>query len=150
MTPLESARKELASLQALRDEIEVKIAALQRTIKILEPVYEKQSGLAVFAQALADGLAEVGMTEAIFNVLKRKPNDLMSPIQVRDALVATGYVLPPSNPMATIHTVLKRLAESRKPLVQRFNFEDGDKYCYVTQTAIGQLLTGPKKRDEKK
>jgi hypothetical protein len=58
---------------------------------------------------------DAGMTERILAILKAGNNFEMTPTQVRDRLVETGFKLQGrSNPMAEIHTVLKRLAQKRK------------------------------------
>ena len=62
---------------------------------------------------------EVGMTERIRAILKGA-NGMLEPTHVRDALVRTGFNLEGrSNPMAEIHTVLKRLAEKNKRVITK-------------------------------
>jgi hypothetical protein len=96
MDPLQNAEAELERLTRERDEIEAKIAVIRQTIEILGPVY-------------ADQRTE-GMTERIRQALMAKPDVGISPKVVRMHLEQGGFDLSGySNPMATIHTILKRL-----------------------------------------
>ncbi len=53
---------------------------------------------------------DVGLTEAVRNLLESNPSEWLNAIQVRDRLVASGFDFSAysSNPLASVHTVLKR------------------------------------------
>jgi len=135
MNPLQNALAELDRLTNQRAEIDKRIEALQKSVEILEPVYLVPSDeeLALMSSAIA----EAGMTEAIYKVLESQPQKLLTPMQVRDALVASGFKLPKNNPMASVHTVLKRLATSREQIRQSSN---GRETAYFFQAPEMGLL----------
>jgi hypothetical protein len=60
-----------------------------------------------------------GLTDSIRDTLMGT-DDYMSPIQVRDALIRTGYDITGkyANPLAVIHNILKRLAVSQKVIAR--------------------------------
>ena len=54
-----------------------------------------------------------GFTDSVRNVLRSRSGDWATAIRVRDWLNAEGYNLSQySNPLASIHTILRRLAKS--------------------------------------
>ena len=103
-----------------------KIVALQESIKILEPAYA-QPALATAVMS-AFGLpfgvttnigelmknvgVDLGLTESVRQVLRTRPKERLRPTEIRDLLVQNKVDLPPTNPLSSIHTVLKRIAES--------------------------------------
>jgi hypothetical protein len=70
---------------------------------------DDREGYEVLFEAMS-GRRTVGLTEATTNVLKTGM-DWMSPVAIRDQLVGSGFDFNAytSNPLASIHTVLKRL-----------------------------------------
>jgi len=69
------------------------------------------------------------LADAIRTILKKFPNAL-SPVEVRDEVKAIGYDLAKhTNAMATIHGVLKRLAETKD--VKAKELKDGTRYYWV-------------------
>jgi hypothetical protein len=111
MNPLANARAELDSLRKLKAEIEMKMEAVTQSIAILEPSYaqEHEPSHLLNLSVMMTGLENMGITDAVRWALTTSLEGL-SPTQVRDVLVEHGYSVCGENPMATIHTVLKRLA----------------------------------------
>lgn len=111
MNPLASARVELESLVKLKAEIERKIEAVTKSIEILKPQYAQECDPSrlLNLSVMMSGVNNLGITEAVQWALTTSPDGL-SPTQVRDLLIGQGYSVRGENPMATVHTVLKRLA----------------------------------------
>ena len=109
--PLLSAQAELESLLEKKAEIERRIGAVRKSISILEPFYQQEShrGRLQSLSAMMTRPANIGITEAVERALMSSSEGL-SPTQVRDLLKAHDYPVHGINPMATVHTVLKRLA----------------------------------------
>ncbi len=117
MNLLENARLEAEELKRQRDAFaavfDAKIAAVEQTIKMLEPVY---SPTMPPPTPLLD--ESVGITEAIETALRKYPGKLLAPTAVRDALIEMKFKITGENPMASVHQVLKRLiARSNTPYV---------------------------------
>ena len=94
MNPLESAQTELVDLLAKKDDIDRKIAAIQQSIQILEPLYGRQFTGArprSLVEDLANDVRNLGITDAIERVLMSQPGVWMAPTIVRDHLVERGY-----------------------------------------------------------
>ena len=90
------------------------IEAVTKSIAILEPIYgqELDPSRLLNLSVMRTGVENMGITEAVQWALATSPEGL-SPTQVRDLLVDHGYPMRGENPMATVHTVLKRLASRR-------------------------------------
>jgi hypothetical protein len=139
MNPLTSALSELEALQQRKAEIERKIEAVTKSIKLLEPVYAQERynrlmGLDVMRAEIED----VGMTEAVLRVLMASAEGLY-PTQVRDSLVENGFEIRSSNPMATVHTVLKRLAAKPDGSVVAEEVSGKIWYKYIARAAADYM-----------
>lgn len=96
---LETARIERAKLLEEVAASEQKIASLDRTI----------AGL---SELLGIGIeTQVGLTEAISFIFRIYPNAVLTPLQLREKLAEQGIRISGSNPMANVHTTLRRLEE---------------------------------------
>lgn len=140
MNPLESATTELRMLLEKKAEIDRKIDAVQQSIKLLEPVYGRSfstANVAAFAEDLASDVRNLGITEAVERVLMGRPNKRLSPIMVRDLLVERGFKPIGENQMASIHTVLKRLAARSGPIVKEQ--DRGGVWTYRYDPAIANV-----------
>jgi hypothetical protein len=118
MTLLETAKREIEELKRQRDAVlaafDTRIAAVEQTVKILEPVYSAVPGIAV---PVLD--ESVGITQAIEIVLRKCPGRFLPPTAVRNALSEMGFKVVGDNPMASVHQVLKRLvARAASPYVK--------------------------------
>ena len=106
----------IADLSKEKEKIESKIFGLQTMLKGLDYM-EHGSDLArgeldslPLPSAVA-GIQSSGLTTAVRTVIFTAGQPL-APTQIRDRLVGYGYVkLPPGNPMAAIHGVLRRLQD---------------------------------------
>jgi hypothetical protein len=149
MNPLNSARAELESLRKQKVEIDLRIDAVTKTIKLLEPLYgrdvDRTHGMTL-AEMMAPGeqVEDLGLTAAVHRVLMAKAGDPLFPTQVRDLLVESGYPIRGDNPMASVHTVLKRLASRPDGSVIAKEHGPGKTtYKYVAQPSPRNRLTAP-------
>lgn len=93
---LQAARRELASLEATRAQVDERISQLRQTIGALSALCEEDA-------------APRGFTDAVRDVL-RASVEALTPPQVRDRLEASGFATADySNALASIHVILKRL-----------------------------------------
>ena len=136
MDPLTSAQAELESLLKLKAEIERRIEAVTKSIAILEPFYAQKRDFSrlLNLSVMMTGVGNMGITEAVQWALTTSP-EALSPTQVRDLLVEHGYPVRGENPMATIHTVLKRLASRPDGSVEVEAHAGKTVYQYVAQAA---------------
>lgn len=73
------------------------------------PAGERAAQLQKLEQLVAD---PPGFTDSVRNVLRTNPGDAATATAVRDLLAKAGFNLSAySNPLASIHTILKRLAK---------------------------------------
>lgn len=106
-----SAKDELAQIQEHRTELQrqaaeddKKIAALTKTLQALAPLAGEETP--VSAENSASGI-----TDRIRSIL-RQSGDPLTPSQIRDLLEEAGCDMKSySNPLSTIHTVLRRLVD---------------------------------------
>jgi hypothetical protein len=97
---LAAARKELDALLRERDELETRVARVRRTIAALSALCDEPTPL------------DLGLTDAIRTVL-RGSVEAVSPPEVKERLDTLGLDLSQhSNPLASVHTVLKRLVHA--------------------------------------
>jgi hypothetical protein len=136
--PLENARYELARLVQAKSEIEQRIAAIQQTIQILEPVYGAESNFGVRGlNALAMTRSDGGLTDRIRAVLLRSSPFGITPLAVRDVVIQGGFELGErSNFLAEIHNVLKRLVAQGE--AEEITTEESGK-MYRPRRASGNL-----------
>jgi hypothetical protein len=82
-----------------------------------------------------------GMTERIRAILRANKDTVMTPTDVRDALVETGFsVEGRSNVMAEIHTILKRLVSKNRRI--KVTEKDGAAYYgYEDPKALDEVRT---------
>jgi len=101
-----------AALNEERKKIEAEEAKLRFLIRATLNMLtdEHREGYEVLLETMT-GRRTIGLTEATTNTLK-STMDWMSPIAIRDRLVGSGFDFDAytSNPLASIHTVLKRLS----------------------------------------
>jgi hypothetical protein len=73
---------------------------------------------------------EVGLTEAIRNVLQSNPKAWFTPIQIRDRLQQSGFNFSAyiSNPLSSVHSVLKRFKDTEVKTTDGIN---GRQYQWV-------------------
>lgn len=100
---LEAAKKELRNLVQQRQEIDGRIATVQADILQLGPL----CGIEV-----SDPILELGLTDAIRYLLSRSRP--LTPVEIKDALTKINFPLPESNPLASIHTIVRRLEKAKE------------------------------------
>lgn len=116
-TSYESAKVELARVQAHKLAL---AQDLEQCDKQITALIEAMRALAPMAGEQAPDLPSVGetdtppggMTDCVRAILKKAPEPLTAS-EIRASLVEIGFDMDAySNPLATVHTVLRRLAES--------------------------------------
>lgn len=121
---LESAIKEYEGLKTQRDAVETRLAQLRQIISTLGPLCD--------LPAAPDAQPELGLTDAVRSALRASMPGL-TPVEVRDRLGAFGIDLGTySNPLASIHIVLKRLTTGGE--IWSYRAPDG-KQTYVWKRA---------------
>jgi hypothetical protein len=98
---LAAARREQETLRRRREQIDLRLARLERTIAGLEALFEPTRR------------RELGLTDACRHLLKGAARPLAAGA-VRDELLRSRHpsVTASRNPLASVHTVLKRLVKS--------------------------------------
>ena len=137
--PLGSYRQQIG--RALRDlmqcvkqkrEIDQRMSKLRHLI-VANANLLPEAERAVFIQRANESFA--GFTDSIREIFRTHVNGL-TPIQVRDKLLELGFDLnSQSNPMASIHSVIRRL-ESAGEIEERRNLE-GEKTFRLTGESLG-------------
>ncbi len=105
---LKTAQDRLETLYEQKAALESEISALEAGIKGFAPLVNQP--------ALWRG-PEVGITEAVSDVLKSTSSRAFSALEVREELLNRGVSLDQKNPLATIYQVLARLAERGAAIV---------------------------------
>jgi hypothetical protein len=97
---LNAARRELDALLRQRDQIETRIARVRHTVAALSALCDEPTPV------------ELGLTDAIRTVL-RGSVEALAPTDVKERLDVLGFDLSShANPLASVHTVLKRLVHA--------------------------------------
>jgi hypothetical protein len=110
---IEDSKARLRELIIQRDQIDVHIEHAKNAIVALAYMLNDPSDTEREISAAEDILGRRGLTEAIRRVLQESAVG-MTPVEVRDTLANSGMnLLEYSNPLAAIHTVLKRLVKAR-------------------------------------
>ena len=118
-----AVKEQLAAETAVR-ELKVRIATLQKTVDSLSALVGETE------DQITDGL---GLTDAIREVLKTDAKFGYPPAAVRQALRERGFEIDGySNPLAVIHTTLKRLQNQGEVKT----FDKDDKTYYQWQDAM--------------
>ena len=135
---LESAVAEYQTLAAERTHLDARIAQLQHSIAALT----KLCGF--------EPTVSFGLTDACRLVLRNSPTPLTT-MELRDRLTSIGVDLARySNPLASIHTVIKRLRASKEVLERKREGEERPTYVSAVQSLRrsrhAQGLTPPKDR----
>jgi hypothetical protein len=105
---LKTAQDRLEILYQQKTALESEISALESGIKGFAPLVNQPS--------LWRG-PDIGITEAVTNVIQSKTSRLWSAVEVRDELISSGIPLTQQNPLATIYQVLARLHEKGAVIV---------------------------------
>jgi hypothetical protein len=118
LTEVMGQREELDSQ---RDELDTRIAKLRDGIFGLTPLCGKtKDEITALRPDLFPDLIrlDVGFTEAVRKILEGNATEYLTPVQVRNELRRKGFDLSKyTNPLASIHTILKRLQDGGKVAV---------------------------------
>jgi hypothetical protein len=140
---LENLQREKAELERSVEEREKQIAVLARTVNFLAPLVGEQPAPAGDAEG-----AQAGMTGSIREILKNAPEPLTAS-EIRDSLESLGFDMKSySNPLATIHTVLRRLADANE-VETTHEMAPGKRYAFVMPFRGVHLGTGKDDQVEK-
>jgi hypothetical protein len=122
---LDEARKSLTDALEQRSAIEQKIVNLKQTIEGLSALCEPEADHDL-VDVEEDGLVlSFSLTDAIRLAFTESPETVLTPTEIRDALLANGLSLSRyKQPMVPIHNTLKRLV-SQEELVE-FRDDNGD------------------------
>lgn len=101
--------QKLADAAVERDKVEEQMHRHETAARGLLALVDDENELRSYLQRLDDIIKPSGFTDAIRDVLQRTTEDLTA-TEVKDALSKSGFSVDGySNPLASIHTVLKRL-----------------------------------------
>jgi hypothetical protein len=140
--------KQREKLEEQIDKLDKRIGELLWAIRGIAPLCGIDDEAKAYPYLFADEIEpEIGFTDAVRKVMHTPPLEFLSPIQVRDRLIETGFNLDKyTNPMASIHTILKRLVRSGQ--VDETD-EEGRMY-YMGNLSYVRKLEEAKKRRKKK
>jgi hypothetical protein len=106
-----------ANLEAKLGEFNAKIEAMTKTYNALAPLVDEQPIPGVADAVLLpdiEALKAAGISVAVKFILDSAATETFTPAEVRDRLAKQGWDWDRyANPLATVHTVLVRLAESK-------------------------------------
>jgi hypothetical protein len=111
----ETAQRELAELLQIQEGLEKRIVLVRQNVQGLKALCESEDieiSPSHEAQYLLDHSA---LPDEIVNILKARYPDELRPVDVRQQLEKLGHDMDAyTNPLATIHMVLKRLVEANR------------------------------------
>jgi hypothetical protein len=117
--------REIKTLSEQEKIIKQRILKISRIVEAnirLLPEGEQEQLLSV----MDDSMAPSGLTDAVLRVMPA--GRFLSAVDVRNALLKTGYDFSgQSNPLASVHTTLRRLANGKKVLME----EQGGKMVFA-------------------
>jgi hypothetical protein len=101
----------LATLTRERLKIERRLESVEASLRSILALHDDEEVMP-FLEQLDNIIQPEGFTEAVRKVL-RSSNEPLTPAEVKDRLPGVGFFLAGySNPSASIHTILKRLAKT--------------------------------------
>jgi ABC-type transporter Mla subunit MlaD len=158
-------REKTAKLNSRAEEIDRKLQAIQQTLQGLSLYSTAQEApteltkktllnLQSIAEQMSRSFAQIGATDTPKTLseccrdILRKKGDWMSAVQVREALNAAGFDFSSytSNPLSSIHTTLKRLAQDELQTTTR---AEGQVYRWNKDEMDARAAEGQKERAKK-
>jgi hypothetical protein len=102
--------QELVELEAKRAEIGRRSARVEKAVRAMIDLLDGEPEYEPYMERLDDVLRPAGLTSAIRGILQAAGSEGLTPLEVR------GYVksmlVGHSNPLASVHTILKRLVNT--------------------------------------
>jgi hypothetical protein len=110
---LESYLEKLKATTAERAKLTKQIKRFEDAARSILATTEDGEEIATYQEKLDDIIEPTGFTDAIRKVLQAANGEAMTAIEVKDALPGVGFPLSGySNPLASVHTILKRLGKN--------------------------------------
>lgn len=107
---LKKARADLKKAYGEREFLERRIAKLRQTVVTLGTLCEEPDATLRFLKTFASRSGK--LTDSVRNAMIATDSPL-SPAEIRDLLVDLGYRFQSTNPLASIHSVIKRMVEQK-------------------------------------
>jgi hypothetical protein len=109
---LESYLGKLKEATIERSKLTKQIKRFEDAARSILATTEDEEEIATYQEQLDDIIEPTGFTDAIRKVLQAANGDAMTAMEVKDALPGIGFPLSGySNPLASVHTILKRLGK---------------------------------------
>jgi hypothetical protein len=102
--------KELTELAAKRSVIDQRTARIEKAVRAMIDLMDGEPEYEAYLERFDDVVRPAGLTSAIASLLKVAGRDGLTPIEVRDS--ARSMLIGHSNPVASVHTILKRLVKT--------------------------------------
>jgi hypothetical protein len=146
----DSARQELADLLAKQQELEKRMVLVRQSLQTLSSLCESE-GIQITPSTEASYLLENStLADEIRTILKAAGPEFMRPRHIKVALEHLGHDLAQyQNPQATIHMVLKRMAESGEVQEETIPRDGKKTYRLNGPKHSGSLPTEQGEKDEK-
>lgn len=125
---MDSYLSELTTLLSDRQKIDRRVAKVEKVLRGMIDLLDEEEQTE-YIEKLEDMRPPAGLTEAIQQVLASDPNRTFFPTDVRDRV--KSYLLNHSNPMASVHTTLKRIARLN-PMVKPIEIDGKTGYRWET------------------
>jgi len=146
----ESAKQELADLLATQQETEKRIVLVRQSLQTLASLCESE-GIQIAPSTEASYLLQNStMADEIRTILKAAWPSFLRPRHIKNALEQLGHDLAQyQNPQATIHMVLKRMAESGEVQEETIPRDGKKTYRLNGPNPAASLPTEQGEKDEK-
>ena len=143
---------EIHQLREQRDAANLKIFKILSLMKIETSLVEDPHGdLQLTVDSVVERLMSegIGLTDIIRTILRRSPREFFTPTQIRDELIKGGFSLAKykSNPLNSIHSVIKRLLADGEVSVSTIGKEY--QWNLLGSRALQQLIQRKKKETKK-
>lgn len=104
---------QLRTATAERHKLTQRIKRMEAAARSILATTEDEEEIASYQGMLDEIIEPTGFTDAIRKVLQAAGGEALAPVEVRDRLPGAGFPLSGySNPLASVHTILKRIASN--------------------------------------
>jgi hypothetical protein len=126
----------LIEMKKQRAELESKIRRYENAARAVIGLLDNEEEQFQYLEELDSIAPAAGLTEAIRQALRGTWGESMTPMEVRDA---TGiFLIGHSNPLASVHTVLKRLAKT--DTVEQVTKDGKTAYRWVAPQTLSRVM----------